>query len=71
MSPEWVRHMRDQGRQAGVPFFFKPWGGMRKKEAGRRLDGRTYDESPDYAKPQMPEAGNRALLLEAVAAGVL
>ena len=31
---------------ATVPFFFKQWGGARKKAAGRRLNGRTYDELP-------------------------
>ena len=29
-----------------VPFFFKQWGGVRKKEAGRELFGTTYDEMP-------------------------
>jgi hypothetical protein len=29
-----------------VPFFFKQWGGVRKKEAGRTLDGRSWDEMP-------------------------
>ena len=38
--------IRDQCQQADVPFFFKQWGGVRKEEAGRTLDGRTYDEMP-------------------------
>jgi len=29
-----------------VPFFFKQWGGVRKSEAGRELDGRTWDQYP-------------------------
>jgi protein gp37 len=29
-----------------VPFFFKQWGGVQKKRAGRTLDGRTWDELP-------------------------
>jgi len=29
-----------------VPFFFKQWGGVRKKKAGRLLNGRTYDSMP-------------------------
>ena len=29
-----------------VPFFFKQWGGVQKKRAGRNLNGRTYDEMP-------------------------
>lgn len=46
MAPEWVRSIRDQCQAAGVPFFFKQWGGVRKKLAGRLLDGRTWDEMP-------------------------
>ncbi|MBX3125530.1 MAG: phage Gp37/Gp68 family protein [Polyangiaceae bacterium] len=46
MDPEWVRSIRDQCAQANVPFFFKQWGGTRKKLAGRVLDGRTWDEMP-------------------------
>ncbi|MBU4225083.1 MAG: phage Gp37/Gp68 family protein, partial [Chloroflexi bacterium] len=29
-----------------VPFFFKQWGGVQKKKAGRVLEGRTWDEMP-------------------------
>jgi protein gp37 len=46
MDPGWVRSIRDQCRQARVPFFFKQWGGVIKSRAGRTLDGRTWDEMP-------------------------
>jgi three-Cys-motif partner protein len=46
MRAEWVRSLRDQCLDAGVPFFFKQWGGVRKGDAGRELDGRTYDAMP-------------------------
>jgi protein gp37 len=46
MEKPWVVSVRDQCRDAGVPFFFKQWGGCRKGEAGRDLDGVTYDELP-------------------------
>jgi protein gp37 len=46
MDSAWVREIRDQCLAAGVPFFFKQWGGTRKKLAGRQLDGRTWDEMP-------------------------
>lgn len=46
MDGKWVRSIRRQCRAAGVPFFFKQWGGVFKKQAGRLLDGRTYDEFP-------------------------
>jgi protein gp37 len=43
---QWVLDVRDQCLAAGVPFFFKQWGGTRKKQAGRVLDGRTWDDLP-------------------------
>ena len=46
MDKAWVTDIRDQCQEAGVPFFFKQWGGVRKKKAGRLLDGRTWDEVP-------------------------
>lgn len=46
MDPDWARSIRDQCVAAGVPFFFKQWGGKNKKKAGRMLDGRTWDEMP-------------------------
>ena len=51
MDRRWVTDIRDQCQQAGVPFFFKQWGGVRKKKAGRLLDGRTWDEAPCVARP--------------------
>lgn len=50
MHPEWARGLRDQCAAAGVPFFFKQWGGKNKKAAGRILDGRTWDQMPEGAK---------------------
>lgn len=46
MKAEWVRSIRSQCEAQGVPFFFKQWGGVRKKHHGRELDGRTWDEMP-------------------------
>lgn len=46
MNPEWVIPLRDQCQAAGVPFFFKQWGGVQKKKRGRELQGRTWDEMP-------------------------
>ena len=47
MEPEWATNIRDQSIAADVPFFFKQWGGVNKKKAGRTLDGRTWDEKPE------------------------
>lgn len=53
MNLEWARSVRDQCRGQGVKFFFKQWGAhndagekVTKKEAGRILDGVTWDEFP-------------------------
>jgi len=46
VAESWVRHLRDSCEEAGVPFFFKQWGGRTPKAGGRRLDGRTWDEMP-------------------------
>ena len=47
MDAQWVRRIRDRCIAYGVPFFFKQWGGTRKKQTGRILDGRTWDEMPE------------------------
>jgi protein gp37 len=45
--PNWIRSLRDQCQAAGVPFFFKQWGGNKnKKAAGAMLDGREWREFP-------------------------
>jgi len=46
MHIDWVRSVRDQCVGAGVPFYFKQWGGVRRKETGRELDGRLWSEKP-------------------------
>lgn len=46
MEQDWVREIRDQCVAAGVAFFFKQWGGVRKDRTGRELDGRPWDEMP-------------------------
>jgi protein gp37 len=49
MRREWVLDIRDACIDASVPFFFKQWGGVRKKAAGRRLEDRTWDQMPHRA----------------------
>jgi protein gp37 len=46
MAPRWAANVRDQCLDQGVPFFFKQWGGHRKKQQGRELDGRIWSEYP-------------------------
>jgi protein gp37 len=46
LKREWVTSIRDQCVDAEIPFFFKQWGGIHKKRAGRALDGQTYNGFP-------------------------
>lgn len=46
MDPAWVEGIRNQCVAAGVPFFFKQWGGRTPKANGRILSGRTWDQMP-------------------------
>jgi protein gp37 len=57
MRAEWALQIRDRCREYDTAFFFKQWGGVNKKQAGRRLGGRLYEEMP-----QLPgEQGRLAL----------
>lgn len=47
MDVSWVRSLRDQCLAAGIPCFFKQWGGHTPKAGGRELDGETWDQRPD------------------------
>ena len=54
MDEAWVLGIREQCREARVPFFFKQWGGFNKKKAGRLLEGRTWDEMPEPTPAPRP-----------------
>ncbi|MCL4517453.1 MAG: phage Gp37/Gp68 family protein [Firmicutes bacterium] len=47
MKESWVIEILEQCKAAGVPFFFKQWGGVNKRKTGRSLGGRTWDEMPE------------------------
>jgi protein gp37 len=44
---EWVRDLRDRSVDAGVPFFFKQWGGRTARSGGCELDGEYWKQMPD------------------------
>ena len=46
MEPAWAEAIRDQCVRAGVPFFFKQWGGRTPKAGGRQLGSREWNELP-------------------------
>jgi len=65
MDKTWVISLRRQCKAAGVPFFFKQWGGVRKSEAGRLLEGRTYDDMPKRPRvPSLPQRKRNELIRE-------
>jgi protein gp37 len=53
MNDSWARSLRDQCFERRVPFFFKQWGGVRKKVNGRVLDGKTYDQYPSRSRAEV------------------
>lgn len=59
MEPKWVRNIHRQCRKSDIAFFFKQWGGVRKKEKGRKLDGRTYDQFPPISSAPAPDTNER------------
>jgi protein gp37 len=65
MKKEWVQSIQRQCRVAKVDFFFKQWGGVQKKKAGRLLNGRTYDDMPSGASvPVLSHRERTALVAE-------
>lgn len=56
MAKEWVLSIRDLCKTDHVPFFFKQWGGVRKSETGRILNGKTYNEFPPRSTAPVPSA---------------
>ena len=63
INGEWVRSIRDQCNESSVPFFFKQWGGVRKKEHGRILDGAVHDEFPKVKRAPPMDLSNRRTLV--------
>jgi protein gp37 len=46
IKAEWIRLIRDLCTRKEIPFFFKQWGGTRKKSSGNILDGKIWTEVP-------------------------
>lgn len=56
MKKEWVIELRDKAKNTGTAFFFKQWGGTRKKKTGSELDGQYYKEYPKTHKKNRNKA---------------
>lgn len=50
MKEAWVADIRDLCVAAGVPFFFKQWGGRTPKSGGNLLSGRTWNQFPETSE---------------------
>ena len=61
---EWIVRLRDQCAEAGVPFFFKQWGGTRKHLTGNVLDGAVHQSFPPVARKRAPALSTRQHRLE-------
>jgi len=46
LEKRWVTEVKNRCLELNIPFFFKQWGGVNKKKAGRLLDGKIYDDMP-------------------------
>jgi protein gp37 len=66
MAKAWALAIRDQCKRANVPFFFKQWGGVRKAETGRELDGKTYNEFPTRPLMTVPSAAKMSAIREEI-----
>jgi protein gp37 len=64
MHVEWACSLRDQCAAAGVPFFFKQFGGVHKSKAGRTLHGRLHDDTPEWARAEPPSRRVRMKMAE-------
>lgn len=54
IEEDWVVSIKDQCQSLEIPFFFKQWGGVHKKENGRRLQRKLYDEFPLLKMNKVP-----------------
>jgi len=58
MKSEWAVDIRDQCLAAGIPFFFKQWGGVNKKKNGRSLAGQTWSQMPLWVESNLRKYNN-------------
>lgn len=54
MAEDWVLSILSQCQKAGIPFFFKQWGGVQKSKRGRSLLNRTFDDLPTQSLAHAP-----------------
>lgn len=62
MEKTWVLNLQARCKADGAKFFFKQWGGVHKKRAGRAIDGRTYNAMPRRRSSPLPSQLERRRL---------
>jgi protein gp37 len=65
MRQEWVLDIKRQCDEAGTAFFFKQWGGINKKLAGRELLGQAWDAMPMPEVQPVPRHKERIAMIAA------
>lgn len=48
LKEEWVTDIKSQCVATNTAFFFKQWGGYNRKKTGRLLEGKTWDQMPNF-----------------------
>ena len=51
IKTEWILEIKEQCLKTNIPFFFKQWGGRNKKKNGRLLEGKIWEQLPDFDHP--------------------
>ena len=63
IKKEWIIEIQKRCEKFKVPFFFKQWGGVRKSETGRSLDGKTYNEFPQRVEAPVMDHQERLVAI--------
>jgi protein gp37 len=63
MKKEWAISIRDLCVEEGIPYFFKQWGGLNRKENGRILDGTIWNQMPRLSHRSLPEWKNQRMTI--------
>lgn len=58
---EWLTELRDRCLDAGVPFFFKQWGGRQPTSNGRLLAGETWSQMPNPSASRQEVSDDEAV----------
>jgi protein gp37 len=66
MEEAWVQPILEQCKEQKVKFFFKQWGGVNKKQTGRTLNDRLYNEQPKRVENPVASPKERKEMIASV-----